>query len=79
VSHEIALKFHPHHKNPARPNGRGVYRVLWCRYTPPAEPLIGVVQGFEFLGEKIPTVLLLRTERKYKARSRVDPRKVLGV
>jgi hypothetical protein len=79
MSFEIGLKFHPHHKNPARLYGHGVYRVVSCQYTPPVDPLIRVLRGGEFLGEELPTLLFLRTERRYKVRSRVDPRRVLGV
>jgi hypothetical protein len=79
MSFQIGLKFHPHHKNPARPNGLGVYRVVSCIPTIIEPALVWVLRGGEFLGEELPTLLFLRTERRYKVRSRVDPRKVLGV
>jgi hypothetical protein len=79
VSYEIALRFHPHQKNPARPSGLGVYRVVNCIWAAPTDPLIFVWPAGIFLDEAKPAYLLLRTERAYKVRSRVDPRKVLGL
>jgi hypothetical protein len=80
VNHRLVLTFHPHHKNPARSGGYGVYRVTACTPEPtPGVPLVKIVRGGEFLGEDLPHLLVLCTKRAYKVRSRVDPRKVLGL
>lgn len=65
----VLLSFHPEHKNPARGDGRGVYRVVdsWDAETADlAEPLIRVWQRF----------LRMRAPRRYKRGSRVDPLKI---
>lgn len=82
MSYYVALTFHPNQANPARPSGRGVYRVHHAgavsEYAkgfmrPRARPIL-LDEGSEPV-----QVLYLPAKRLYKDRSRVDPRKVLGV
>lgn len=67
----VALSFHPTHKNPARANGRGVYRVMDCWVdgrlrSPDWQKPIRVCQE----------LLILHATRPYKRGSRVDPLKI---
>jgi tagatose-1,6-bisphosphate aldolase non-catalytic subunit AgaZ/GatZ len=63
---QVALVFYPSQKNPARPSGMGIYRVVSCWP-------VGIrcaARTAEMYGRR---VLFIATSRKVKAGSRVDP------
>lgn len=63
MSYRVALTFHPEHKNPARPSGKGVWRVDGCWQDDGPLPLRVSATGR----------LLISAARAFKVRSRVDP------
>jgi hypothetical protein len=71
--YRVALTFHPNQANPSRPSGRGVWRVARCW------PVSGPFGIKVFPQDEGHTRMYLDASRAYKVRSRVDPRKVLGV
>jgi len=63
-----ALAFYPNQANPARASGRGVWRVKACTEAAPADnPRVITVNR----------ILILRTRRRFKEGSRIDPKKAL--
>lgn len=62
----VALRFYPNQTNPARPTGKGVYRVVECF---PSEEKGITVNPFSGL-------MYMPADRAYLRRSRVDPLKL---
>jgi len=72
----VALTFHPNQVNPARPSGRGVYRVHhsgrnFGTVTSPCARPLRMDEGEPWIN-----MLYLTADREYKVRSRVDPKKI---
>jgi len=83
MSHYVALTFHPNQANPARPFGRGVYRVhhageIGNYASSYLRPRMRLVQ-WDAGSEVYTRMLYLPAKRLYKDGSRVDPCRVLGL
>jgi hypothetical protein len=65
---QVALAFYPNQKNPSRPSGRGIWRVISCGEVsvPLAAPRVQrLLPGRQ--------ILVMLVDRMLKPRSRVDP------
>lgn len=69
---QLALQFYPNQANPARADGRGVYRVKACIEVPSCVRIAGLV----YTHPRARPLLWLFAARPYKVGSRVDPLRV---
>lgn len=70
---QVALKFYPNQKNPARSGGKGVWRVDGHVLYSESEPAIEIRSD---VGETPGRRLLVIARRFYKHGSRVDPLRI---
>jgi hypothetical protein len=74
---QVKLRFFPNQQNPQRFSGRGVWRVVASYPSRTLRPRIQMFPATDLKGGGM--YLYLNAHRQYLRRSRVDPRKVLGI